>query len=70
LPVAIALFIAGIAMGVAGAFMWAWGVHTGQFRDLEETKKQLFWPEIAPRGRGPEGGAVRTTPGQETGEAR
>jgi nitrogen fixation-related uncharacterized protein len=70
LPVAIALFIAGIAMGVAGALMWAWGVHTGQFRDLEETKKQLFWPDIAPEAHTAEGGAVRTAPGQGTGEAR
>jgi nitrogen fixation-related uncharacterized protein len=47
LPVAIALFIAGIAMGIAGALMWAWAVHSGQLRDLERTKQQLFWPEIA-----------------------
>ena len=47
MPVAIALFIAGIAMGIAGALMWAWAVHSGQLRDLERTKQQLFWPEIA-----------------------
>jgi cbb3-type cytochrome oxidase maturation protein len=47
LAVAIALFIAGIAMGIAGALMWAWAVHSGQLRDLERTKHQLFWPEIA-----------------------
>jgi nitrogen fixation-related uncharacterized protein len=47
LTVAIALFIAGIAMGIAGALMWAWAVHSGQLRDLERTKQQLFWPEIA-----------------------
>ena len=47
MAVAIALFIAGIAMGVAGALMWAWAVHSGQLRDLERTKQQLFWPEIA-----------------------
>ncbi len=41
------LFTAGIAMGLAGACMWAWGVKTGQLRDLERTKEQLFWPEIA-----------------------
>ncbi len=41
------LFAAGIAMGLAGACMWAWGVKTGQFRDLEKTKDQLFWPEMA-----------------------
>jgi hypothetical protein len=34
-------------MGLAGALMWAWGVHTGQFRDLERTKDQLFWPDLA-----------------------
>jgi nitrogen fixation-related uncharacterized protein len=50
--VAIALFAAGIAMGIAGACMWAWGVHNGQFRDLEETKRQLFWPDLAPAGEG------------------
>lgn len=44
----VALFAAGIALGIAGAFFWAWGVRTGQFRDLERTKEQLFWPEIAP----------------------
>jgi len=47
LAVAIALFAAGIAMGIAGALMWAWAVHSGQVRDLERTKDQLFWPEIA-----------------------
>ncbi len=41
------LFAAGIAMGLAGACMWAWGVKTGQFRDLERTKEQLFWPDLA-----------------------
>jgi nitrogen fixation-related uncharacterized protein len=53
LTVAIALFIAGIAMGVAGALMWAWAVHSGQLRDLERTKQQLFWPEIAEGSEGP-----------------
>jgi len=47
MAVALALFAAGIAMGLAGALMWAWGVHTGQFSDLERTKDQLFWPELA-----------------------
>ncbi|MFA6956029.1 MAG: hypothetical protein WC538_09180 [Thermoanaerobaculia bacterium] len=51
----VALFAAGIALGIAGAFFWAWGVKTGQFRDLEQTKEQLFWPDIAP----PEHGAPR-----------
>lgn len=47
------LFAAGIVMGVAAALMWAWGVRSGQFRDLEKTKDQLFWPEIAgPEGKG------------------
>lgn len=48
MAVAVALFAAGIAMGLAGACMWAWAVHSGQFRDLETTKGQLFWPELAP----------------------
>jgi|CXWL01.1.fsa_nt_gi cbb3-type cytochrome oxidase maturation protein len=48
MSVTIALFVAGVAFGLAGACMWAWGVHSGQFRDLEKTKDQLFWPEIAP----------------------
>ena len=47
MAVAIVLFVAGIAMGIAGALMWAWAVHSGQLRDLERTKQQLFWPEIA-----------------------
>ncbi len=47
MEVSIALFVAGVAMGLAGACMWAWAVHTGQFRDLEKTKHQLFWPELA-----------------------
>lgn len=47
MAVVMVLFVAGIAMGLAGACMWAWGVHTGQLRDLERTKDQLFWPEIA-----------------------
>lgn len=47
MAIAIAMFIAGIAMGIAGALMWAWAVHSGQLRDLEQTKQQLFWPDIA-----------------------
>ncbi len=47
MAVTLALFVAGVAMGLAGACMWAWGVHSGQFRELERTKDQLFWPEIA-----------------------
>jgi cbb3-type cytochrome oxidase maturation protein len=47
MTVTLALFVAGVAMGLAGACMWAWGVHSGQFRELERTKDQLFWPEIA-----------------------
>lgn len=46
--VTLALFAGGIVMGITGALVWAWGVHTGQFRDLEATKQQLFWPELAP----------------------
>jgi nitrogen fixation-related uncharacterized protein len=45
--VAIALFAAGIALGIGGAMVWAWAVHTGQLTDLERTKQQLFWPDIA-----------------------
>ena len=41
------LFAAGIFMGIAGALAWAWGVRSGQFRDLEKTKEQLFWPDLA-----------------------
>lgn len=57
MAVTLALFAGGIVMGIAGALMWAWGVHAGQFRNLEETKQQLFWPELAPEvgeGTGPE----------------
>ena len=46
-------------MGLAGACIWAWGVRSGQFTDLEKTKEQLFWPEI-----GPEEGAEES-PGEE-----
>ena len=46
MAVTLALFAGGILMGIAGALMWAWGVHAGQFRNLEETKQQLFWPEL------------------------
>jgi nitrogen fixation-related uncharacterized protein len=35
-------------MGIGAALMWAWGVRSGQFRDLEKTKEQLFWPDMAP----------------------
>jgi cbb3-type cytochrome oxidase maturation protein len=48
--VAIALFAAGVAMGTAGALIWAWGIHAGQFEDLEAVKDQLFWPELASEG--------------------
>ncbi len=47
MAITLALFAAGILMGVGGALFWAWGVRAGQFRDLEKTKHQLFWPEIA-----------------------
>jgi nitrogen fixation-related uncharacterized protein len=36
-------------MGIAGACIWAWAVHTGQLRDLESTKHQLFWADLAPK---------------------
>lgn len=47
MAVAIALFIGGVVMGIAGTLMWAWAVRTGQLRDLERSKHQLFWPDIA-----------------------
>jgi cbb3-type cytochrome oxidase maturation protein len=56
------LFVSGIAMGIAAALMWAWGVRSGQFRDLEKTKDQLFWPELA--------GADDTDPVRAAGEGR
>lgn len=62
MAVTLALFAGGIVMGLAGALMWAWGVHSGQFRNLEETKQQLFWPELAPEageGTGPEPAGAR-----------
>ena len=48
LTITVCLFLAGIAMGSAFACVWAWGVRSGQFRELEDTKHQLFWPEVAP----------------------
>jgi cbb3-type cytochrome oxidase maturation protein len=48
LTITLCLFLAGIAMGAAFACIWAWGVRSGQFRDLEESKQQVFWPDIAP----------------------
>lgn len=70
MAVAFALFAAGIAMGLAGALMWAWGVHTGQFHELERTKQQLFWPDLAPESpvdgaRGPAPTADSRTPAGE-----
>jgi nitrogen fixation-related uncharacterized protein len=47
-PVTILLFVAGTFMGLAGASIFAWAVHTGQLRNLERTKEQLFWPDLAP----------------------
>ena len=58
--VTLVLFAAGIAMGVAGALFWAWGVFTGQFSDLEGTKEQLFWPDLAPEARSGAVGSVDT----------
>ena len=46
MAVTIALFTAGILMGLGGVCVWVWGVKSGQFRNLEQTKEQLFWPEI------------------------
>ncbi len=48
LTITICLFLAGIAMGAAFACVWAWGVRSGQFKDLEDSKQQVFWPDIAP----------------------
>ena len=47
MTITVMLFVAGIAMGISGALVWAWGVRSGQFRDLEKTKEQLFWPDLA-----------------------
>lgn len=54
-----ALFAAGLAMGLAAACAWAWGVHVGQFRQLEQTKQQLFWPDLAEAPGGPSPGTDR-----------
>ncbi len=56
--VTIALFAAGIFLGIAGALVWAWGVRSGQFRDMEKTKEPLFWPELASGEPGGEGGGA------------
>jgi len=64
--VTLALFAGGIVMGIGGALMWAWGVHSGQFRNLEDTKQQLFWPELAPESvetGDPDPAAVRSAEG-------
>ena len=50
MPVTVALFLGAVAMGLAGVCLWAWGVRSGQFRDLEKTKDQIFWPELGPGG--------------------
>ena len=42
LTITLCLFLAGIAMGAAFACVWAWGVRSGQFRNLEDTKSQVF----------------------------
>jgi len=52
LAVTLALFAAGIALGIAGAIVWVWAVRSGQFKNLEETKQQLFWPDLAEREKG------------------
>ncbi len=59
MTVAIALFAAGVAMGLAGALMWAWAVHSGQLSDLEAVKEQVFWPDVAPDGAGRPGEGER-----------
>jgi cbb3-type cytochrome oxidase maturation protein len=50
MTITVMLFAAGIFMGIAGALAWAWGVRSGQFHDLEKTKEQLFWPDLAEDG--------------------
>lgn len=55
MTITVMLFAAGISMGVAGALAWAWGVRSGQFRDLEKTKEQLFWPDLAEDGEAGDG---------------
>lgn len=52
-------------MGLAGVCIWAWGVRSGQFRDLEKTKDQIFWPEL-----GPGGGEDRPTAGDPDATGR
>ncbi len=52
MSVAIVLFLGGIAMGLGAAFVWAWAVHSGQLEDVERTKEQLFWPDLAEVGEG------------------
>lgn len=53
LTITLCLFLAGIAMGAAFACVWAWGVRSGQFRNLEDSKQQVFWPDIAPETQDP-----------------
>ena len=64
MTITVMLFAAGISMGIAGALAWAWGVRSGQFRDLEKTKEQLFWPDLAD-GKG-EGTGASTEPRRRT----
>jgi cbb3-type cytochrome oxidase maturation protein len=47
MTITILLFAGAVCMGVAGALVWAWAVRSGQLRDLEKTKEQLFWPDLA-----------------------
>ena len=64
LTITLCLFLAGIAMGAAFACVWAWGVRSGQFKDLEDSKLQIFWPEIAPEGDG-DAGSVGVLPARK-----
>ena len=66
MAVSVALFAAGILLGLAGALMWAWGVRTGQFRDLERSKMQVFWPDLTDEKGAPQSSAERRT---QRGEA-
>jgi hypothetical protein len=49
LTITLCLFLAGIAMGSAFACVWAWGVRSGQFRDL--VLRAIMPPAIKYRAR-------------------
>ncbi len=41
LTITLCLFLAGMTMGAVFACVWAWGVRSGQFRDLEDSRQQV-----------------------------